>query len=153
MFPPYVGCGGNLTGSYGTFTSPAYPAPAPDNSTCVWLITSLPRYLLTLEFEDFNVVNTGGTQEGVCLENYVQLYNGNSDSAPLVGTYCGQVGAPGGGLCSNWWATSQLGRLEVYMELHSGVPSDICFVFIFLLTWFALMTQQQSELLTILWKK
>ena len=86
-----TGCGGNLTGSYGTFTSPAYPSPTPNNITCTWLVTTPPRLHPALEFEDFNIANTPGAEQGVCEENYVQVYNGDSESAPLVGTYCGEV--------------------------------------------------------------
>ena len=77
------GCGGNLTGSYGSFASPGYPSGYPANTTCRWLITAPPRLIVRLIFINLNLE----TDEN-CLNDYVALYDGLSSQ---IGRYCGTV--------------------------------------------------------------
>ena len=90
--PPLLssGCGGNLTGTSGSFTSSHYPHTTSKNMTCTWLIITPPRLTPTIQFPDFQVENPGGA-ESDCQQNYMELYDGDSGSAPKVGTYCGVV--------------------------------------------------------------
>lgn len=49
------GCGGKLTGSNGTVTSPNYPGNYPTDVTCVWMIQVKAPKVIELEFKSFDV--------------------------------------------------------------------------------------------------
>ncbi|KAL3836256.1 hypothetical protein ACJMK2_021695 [Sinanodonta woodiana] len=79
-----VGCGGTLTGINGSLTSPGYPGNYTTGTTCTWLIQVPARRVIRLTFTDmrmFDPVNCG--------TDYVELYNGISDSAQIFSRYCG----------------------------------------------------------------
>ncbi|PIK39802.1 putative cubilin [Apostichopus japonicus] len=80
------GCGGPLAGTSGSFTSPSFPEVYPSNLTCEWSV-AVParRQPVSLEFTVFNVEGT----EGVCQEDFVEVYAGSTSSDPLIGRYCG----------------------------------------------------------------
>ncbi|XP_064643493.1 cubilin-like [Lineus longissimus] len=86
---PTAGCGGNLTSSNGSFTSPGYPGNDTDASDCVWLlhapVNTRDSGHLELTFLDFNM---GGSQ-GTCGNNYIEVRTGLSVAAPIFGKYCG----------------------------------------------------------------
>ena len=48
------GCGGSLSGSTGTVTSPNYPNDYPNNVYCEWTIT-VPEEVILLTFNDLNI--------------------------------------------------------------------------------------------------
>lgn len=50
-----AGCGGNLTTSTGTFTSPNYPMPYYHSSECSWRLKASHGSPFLLEFEDFHL--------------------------------------------------------------------------------------------------
>lgn len=80
------GCGGPLTGTSGTFASPSYPNEYPANLTCEWAIeVPARRQPVSLEFTVFKIEG----QEGVCSEDYVEVYQGTATTDPLIGRYCG----------------------------------------------------------------
>ncbi|ELT94437.1 hypothetical protein CAPTEDRAFT_224894 [Capitella teleta] len=82
-----LGCGGNLTGSSGTFTSHLYPSPPPANSTCSWLIIAH-QGSHVVEFENFDVLKEPG--HFGCSNNFVVVYDGRTESSPIIATYCGE---------------------------------------------------------------
>ncbi|XP_053408750.1 cubilin-like isoform X2 [Mercenaria mercenaria] len=77
-----VGCGGNITGINGSFTSPSYPGNYTLASTCTWLIQVPPRRVITLTFTDMRNGENCGT-------DYIVVYDGNSDLTNQFGRYCG----------------------------------------------------------------
>lgn len=50
-----TGCGGTLGGESGTFTSPEYPEPYPNERECVWRIEVAPGSSIQLTITDFDV--------------------------------------------------------------------------------------------------
>uniref|UniRef100_A0A8C5HD89 Cubilin n=1 Tax=Gouania willdenowi TaxID=441366 RepID=A0A8C5HD89_GOUWI len=49
------GCGGDLSGTTGSFSSPGYPNRYPDNRECVWYITTSAGSSITLTIHEFDV--------------------------------------------------------------------------------------------------
>lgn len=43
-------CGGELTGTYGSISSPGYPGNYPVNRNCIWTISTDPGLLITFAF-------------------------------------------------------------------------------------------------------
>ncbi|KAI0233514.1 Cubilin [Lamellibrachia satsuma] len=80
------GCGGTLLLDRGSFTSPGYPGNHPVAKQCRWLIRSPARRRIAIDFTDFLIADVDS-----CEHNFVSVYDGDSSSAPLVGTYCGNV--------------------------------------------------------------
>jgi len=53
--PPYGGGKVHwLSGSSGTFFTPDYPVPYPDDATCIWIITAPARKRVKLRFEELD---------------------------------------------------------------------------------------------------
>ncbi|XP_059163658.1 dorsal-ventral patterning tolloid-like protein 1 [Physella acuta] len=65
-------------------TSPNYPHTYPASSTCFWRIPSVPKKVTTITFLDLKIE----TDES-CQYDYLKVYNGSSDTAPLLQRYCG----------------------------------------------------------------
>ena len=80
--------GGDLGGRTGSFTSPAHPYEYDPNLSCDWSI-EVPSggNVLTLEFTAIGIEGT----EGVCNQDYLEVYDGSSPSGRLFGRYCGMV--------------------------------------------------------------
>ncbi|XP_033110748.1 cubilin-like [Anneissia japonica] len=76
-------CGGDLVTNTGAFTSPNYPGLYAHARVCEWRITVQSGHRITLDFTDFDLEDNG------CHYDYVKVYNGLDDQAPLLGTYCG----------------------------------------------------------------
>ncbi|CAB1340813.1 unnamed protein product [Coregonus sp. 'balchen'] len=84
-----TGCGGTLTTSSGGFSSPNYPLPYHTNAECYWLIKASAGSLITLSFGNFDLESSTS-----CTYDYLALYNGPNDQAPLIGSYCGNTPPP-----------------------------------------------------------
>ncbi|XP_055944726.1 cubilin-like isoform X2 [Argiope bruennichi] len=78
------GCGGLLTTPTGRISSPNFPDVYENNLNCEWLIRIHPDNRLKLTFQEFNL-----EPHSNCSFDYLEIYSGNSDSAPLLGRYCG----------------------------------------------------------------
>lgn len=50
-----TGCGGELSGPTGSFSSPGYPNTYPPNKECLWYITTAPGSSIQLTIHDFDV--------------------------------------------------------------------------------------------------
>lgn len=82
-----AGCGGNLTGSMGSFTSPQYPNNYPVSTTCQWVIDVPPRQTVRLTFSVMNIET-----DQYCANDYVAVYDGRDNSPDIeIGRYCGSV--------------------------------------------------------------
>jgi len=75
-----------LTGNYGTLTSPNYPGSYPNNADCRWLITAVGANDTVVI--DFSQLNT----EECC--DVVTLYDGDSSKATEIVTLAGQLTPP-----------------------------------------------------------
>lgn len=78
------GCGGQMNGEDGVFTSPNYPKSYPINVQCVWTIVTVPGDTIELKFNDFHLENSGTT----CGYDFVDIRDGSSLDSPLIGKFC-----------------------------------------------------------------
>ena len=79
-----------LNGSSGTFFTPDYPVPYPDDATCIWIITVPDRKRVELKFEDFDF----GTVFSSCQQlpnkiDYVRIRDGQDSAGKELALYCG----------------------------------------------------------------
>ncbi|XP_072431088.1 cubilin [Chiloscyllium punctatum] len=79
-----TGCGGTLTTSTGSFTSPNYPMPYSHNAECYWLIEINAGSVIELQFEQFHLDSSAG-----CNFDYLAIYNGNNANSQLLDKLCG----------------------------------------------------------------
>ncbi|XP_033761795.1 cubilin-like [Pecten maximus] len=83
-----TGCGGTLSAEQnGEIISPNYPDNYGPQNNCSWLIRadhSVDRVTLTFTHMDTEFYAS-------CIHDYVSVYNGDDDDAPLIGTYCGST--------------------------------------------------------------
>ncbi|XP_071156308.1 cubilin-like isoform X2 [Mytilus edulis] len=78
-----IGCGGNITGVNGSLTSPGFPSNNTLRQTCGWLLSAPARRTITVRFTSINVFGTAQ-----CDTNYVEVYNGGSESNLKFSRYC-----------------------------------------------------------------
>ncbi|ODM98815.1 Cubilin [Orchesella cincta] len=78
------GCGGSFRASSGYIYSPNYPANYDHNDDCSWLITVDPNHVVKLQFEAFDI-----ERHINCSYDHIGVYDGNSDSNPLLLMHCG----------------------------------------------------------------
>ena len=81
---PPVYCSGTtiLTGPVGFFDDGSGLNNYNPDSDCSWLIQPSGAYYITLDFDDFDLENGG---------DYVRVYDGASDAAPLLGEFTGST--------------------------------------------------------------
>ncbi|KAM9469403.1 membrane frizzled-related protein [Clarias gariepinus] len=85
---PYTKCGGILTESEGTFSSPNHPGPYPADSMCVWVIRMSPPSLVQLHISSLAI-------EGPvpCLFDWLELGE-EGEHTNTVTRFCGNVAPP-----------------------------------------------------------
>ncbi|XP_077866218.1 membrane frizzled-related protein-like [Saccoglossus kowalevskii] len=76
-------CGGLLSGSGGTITSPGYPYGYPSNHLCIWLIEASPGQRVRLYLETVDLEQATSTS---CWD-YIEIRDG-SHGRPLFGLEC-----------------------------------------------------------------
>ncbi|NXG09215.1 CUZD1 protein, partial [Sakesphorus luctuosus] len=79
-------CGGQLTGSNGTFSSPNYPAPYPAFTYCVWHIETPKNSKINLQFQDFFL-----ELDKNCQLDFTAVYDGPTTTSGLIGKVCGRA--------------------------------------------------------------
>ncbi|BHF76112.1 Bone morphoproteintic protein 1 [Sparganum proliferum] len=85
-----VTCGGYLEADEGNITSPGYPDEYPPRMECDWKIAVPAGFSILLTFSRFELL-----PEDDCPYNYLAIYDGPSDSSPLLRRLCGaQMPAP-----------------------------------------------------------
>ncbi|PNF23973.1 hypothetical protein B7P43_G09286 [Cryptotermes secundus] len=77
-------CGGTYFTSKGILQSPNYPNNYPHNKDCQWIISVPTGQQIKLNVTDF--ILEGGSN---CRYDYLEIRNGGSQMAPLIGRYCG----------------------------------------------------------------
>uniref|UniRef100_A0A8C1I6Q0 Cubilin (intrinsic factor-cobalamin receptor) n=1 Tax=Cyprinus carpio TaxID=7962 RepID=A0A8C1I6Q0_CYPCA len=88
---PQQGCGGYLSSSpTGTFGSPDIDMNGQyePRLDCMWTIAAEVNKGINLTFTSFELEGSIGT---ICRYDYVKIYDGDSASYPLVGTFCGDA--------------------------------------------------------------
>uniref|UniRef100_A0A915I2G4 CUB domain-containing protein n=1 Tax=Romanomermis culicivorax TaxID=13658 RepID=A0A915I2G4_ROMCU len=88
------GCGGILTSSSGFISSPNFPNPYPLGTECNWLIKVKTGYTVQFKFATLDigpsVANYDCTSRfGDILGTYIELFDGQNASAPLLRRFCG----------------------------------------------------------------
>ncbi|XP_072333723.1 scavenger receptor cysteine-rich domain-containing protein DMBT1-like [Scyliorhinus torazame] len=76
-------CGGRLESDSGSFTSPNYPEPYPNNAQCIWYIQVANQDRITLNLDGFQL-----EVSSQCTNDYVAIYDGASTKSPLIATVC-----------------------------------------------------------------
>ena len=89
--PPYASSKVHwLSGSSGTFFTPDYPVPYPDDATCIWIITVPLRKRVELKFENFDFRTVFSTCKELTNDTvYVQIRNGQDQESIELALRCG----------------------------------------------------------------
>ncbi|KAG8573749.1 hypothetical protein GDO81_012532 [Engystomops pustulosus] len=77
------GCGGDLSGPNGTFTSPGYPMKYPNNRECIWYITASPGSSIQVTILDFDI-----EYHATCDYDVLEIYGGPELSSPRLAQLC-----------------------------------------------------------------
>ncbi|XP_075684851.1 cubilin [Rhinoderma darwinii] len=77
------GCGGDLSGPNGTFSSPGYPMKYPNNRECVWYITTSPGSSIQISILDFDI-----EYHTSCDYDVLEIYGGPELSSPSLVQLC-----------------------------------------------------------------
>ncbi|CAG5130412.1 unnamed protein product [Candidula unifasciata] len=77
-------CGGEINKDEGYLTSPNYPDDYPSVKDCVWNITVPEHFVVGVTFEMFDLES-----HPRCSRDYVELRDGPTEQAPLLGNLCG----------------------------------------------------------------
>lgn len=84
FFSFLIDCGGRILSRSGVIESPRYPNAYPPNKDCEWVLQVTPHYRIELTFTQFSM--PASSLSGC--SDYVQVRNGTTSLAPLLGTYC-----------------------------------------------------------------
>ncbi|XP_046744297.1 cubilin [Diprion similis] len=84
-----IKCGGRFTTPTGVITSPNFPQNYPRKQKCEWLIQMPRNHHVNLTFIEFDVEHTTN-----CTDDYVRIYDGSTEDAPILGSYCGNSNPP-----------------------------------------------------------
>ena len=76
-----------FTDKTGVIKSPYYPGYYANDSWCEWLVTAAFGHVIRLEFFYFQLEATGPQ----CLNDYVEVFDGNSTYSALLGRFCGHT--------------------------------------------------------------
>ncbi|XP_018518176.1 cubilin-like, partial [Lates calcarifer] len=84
-------CGGYLTGPAGSFSYPNIPGHEEYDHqvSCAWVIRVDPNKILRITFPFFHLENSAN-----CNYDFLQIHDGDSASAYMIGKYCGQNNPP-----------------------------------------------------------
>uniref|UniRef100_A0A3Q4HHJ3 Cubilin (intrinsic factor-cobalamin receptor) n=1 Tax=Neolamprologus brichardi TaxID=32507 RepID=A0A3Q4HHJ3_NEOBR len=83
------GCGGDLFGPSGSFSSPGYPNRYPDNRECIWYITTSAGSSITITIHEFDV-----EYHQDCNYDVLEVYGGPDLSAPQLAKLCTTTSTP-----------------------------------------------------------
>ncbi|XP_060950209.1 cubilin [Limanda limanda] len=80
-------CGGYLTGPAGSFSYPNTPGhdEYDHQVNCAWVIRTDPDQILRITFPFFHLESSAN-----CIFDFLQIHDGDSASAYIIGKYCGQ---------------------------------------------------------------
>ncbi|CAB3228775.1 unnamed protein product [Arctia plantaginis] len=78
-----TGCGGTLTSSTGSISSPNYPNEYHNNAECFYRIVTSAGSRIRISFTDLELERTLG-----CRDDYVEIFDGRDTTAPSLGKHC-----------------------------------------------------------------
>lgn len=79
-------CGGTFIQPSGDIISPGYPNNYSNSVDCVWILGVPNNKIIALGFEEFELEGGAG-----CRFDYVEVRDGDSQNASLLGRYCGRT--------------------------------------------------------------
>uniref|UniRef100_A0A8C9T046 Metalloendopeptidase n=1 Tax=Scleropages formosus TaxID=113540 RepID=A0A8C9T046_SCLFO len=90
-------CGGDMSRDSGQIQSPNYPDDYRPSKNCIWKVTVTQGFHVGLTFQSFEVRTLGALplpppqieRHDSCGYDYLEVRDGNSDSSPLLGRFCG----------------------------------------------------------------
>ncbi|XP_037243046.1 cubilin isoform X5 [Falco rusticolus] len=82
-------CGGELTGTYGSISSPGYPGNYPVNRDCFWTISTSPGLLITFAFGTLSLEHHEN-----CSYDHLEIRDGLLPQDPVLGRYCSTRSPP-----------------------------------------------------------
>ena len=82
-------CSKTLFNTSGYFYSPSYPGYYLDDVFCTWHITVQSGQTIHLEFQEFRL-----EEHPMCIDCFVQIFDGQDVTAPSLGRFCGYVYPP-----------------------------------------------------------
>ncbi|XP_068094350.1 cubilin [Hyperolius riggenbachi] len=77
------GCGGDLSGPSGSFSSPGYPRNYPNNRECIWHITTSPGSSIQISVLEFSI-----EYHTTCAYDVLEIYGGPELSSPRLAQLC-----------------------------------------------------------------
>ncbi|XP_049633697.1 cubilin [Suncus etruscus] len=77
------GCGGELSGPTGSFSSPGYPDTYPHNKECLWSLETAPGSSIQLVIHDFDV-----EYHSRCIFDVLEVYGGPDLHSPRIAQLC-----------------------------------------------------------------
>ncbi|XP_029108779.1 bone morphogenetic protein 1-like [Scleropages formosus] len=77
-------CGGDMSRDSGQIQSPNYPDDYRPSKNCIWKVTVTQGFHVGLTFQSFEI-----ERHDSCGYDYLEVRDGNSDSSPLLGRFCG----------------------------------------------------------------
>ncbi|XP_069007315.1 cubilin [Embiotoca jacksoni] len=83
------GCGDDLSGPNGSFSSPGYPNRYPENTECIWYISTSTGSSITLTIQEFDV-----EFHQDCNYDVLEVYGGPDLSAPRLTQLCSTTSSP-----------------------------------------------------------
>uniref|UniRef100_A0AAQ4PGY7 Cubilin n=1 Tax=Gasterosteus aculeatus aculeatus TaxID=481459 RepID=A0AAQ4PGY7_GASAC len=83
------GCGGELSGSTGSFSSPDYPNRYPENKECLWYVTTAAGSSITLTVHEFDV-----EFHPDCSYDVLEVFGGPDLLAPQLAELCSTTSSP-----------------------------------------------------------
>ncbi|CAB3235739.1 unnamed protein product [Arctia plantaginis] len=81
-------CGGNYVKAHGFIYSPGWPNAYEPNRDCTWTITVPIGQQISLNISNFDLERS--VQSKCNHGDYLEIRNGASETAPLIGQYCGK---------------------------------------------------------------
>ena len=79
-----------MTAQNGLLRSPSYPQNYPNNADCIYIITQPTYTFFKLNFHSMDIDEyTQGNSSSQCSEDYVEIRDGQSETAPLLKQLCG----------------------------------------------------------------
>ncbi|XP_066485218.1 cubilin [Tiliqua scincoides] len=84
--PAHPNCGGNYTDSQGVIMSPYWPNPYLNDRQCIYIIRQPPGEKIYLNFVQLETESQPG-----CSRNYIEVRDGDTELAPLINKFCGNL--------------------------------------------------------------
>ncbi|KAH8239867.1 hypothetical protein KR032_008825 [Drosophila birchii] len=81
-------CGGTFTNIFGYIKSPNWPKEYGESQSCEWIIRAPLGHRLELVVKNFTL-EYPFDDDGDCATDWLEIRNGDSETSPLIGRYCG----------------------------------------------------------------